>query len=391
MTVNDEPTDDNEPQLPPMPASFRAGSAEPVSRIFRSLGSRPNLRQVQSSPTRDHQHKSSVEIDITPKPLRRQLFPSPGSAKTQINLTASTTTSERRTLLPSFVRRSPRLNKTRDALAGPLEATAIVSVDGEGKENIAPLPALDDGLGDYFNMHDDDFLMPPTTPTPKRRSERILLKTPGKTPSHESSMSMSPSARKDFMKTPKNKTHTAASLLINTIQRNLDPSEMTPFTRSIHDALNQPGSLGFHSTALEFPQTPQAGSSARSKRTYGKNTPRSNNQDLFNFPDLPSLNGSSPSAGANFGVNFSELTTDQINNPFNDAFSTDMAMPSSPPPGFFDFLDVKPNDMEGLWNEMDQQKNSQHTFSEIDDDGVVVAVPKDSITQQRRSPKKHTS
>ena len=72
---------------------------------------------------------------------------------------------------------------------------------------------------------------------------------------------------------------------------------------------------------------------------------------------------------------FSEMTTDQINTDLNEGFSTDMPMPSSPPPNFFNFVNGDEMELGDLWSDIN--------FTGQND------VPSEKIQTPRRSPRKH--
>lgn len=344
--------DDVEPQLPPMPRTFRASSAGPGPKgLQSSFRHRAPTRQIQSSPGQPQGSEVlPIEIDLTPKPVRRQLFPSPDKVQVRSDPCPAIATASSKTLthLPAFVRRSPRLNKTRDAFA--VSARAIeVAVDG--KENVAPAPApptVDDGLADLFEEGPVDVGLPPMTPTPKRRSERLLLKTPSKTPQRQFGGDLSPNAElTPNFRTPKAKSsaHPALTALLGTVHRNV--LDMTPFTRSIHDALTS--DLPLPLDVAEEEKAPSLGSAK-------KTTP--NKALCFDFPDLPSLKDSSPmSEQQMINFSFSELTTDHLNSDCNDPFIANSTMPSSPPPGLFSYLDT---DEHVLWDDMISMEGLPH-------------------------------
>ena len=177
--------------------------------------------------------------------------------------------------LPAFVRRSPRLNKVRNLFAVP---GAVVGVVVDGKENVAPAPEmLDYGLTDLFEEGpaDVELPLPPMTPTPKRRSERILLKTPSKTPQRQFGSQLSPNAEQPpIFRTPKNKQdhHPALTALLGTVPKNV--LEMTPFSRSIHEAMTSDLPMEFN--LIEHDTVMLRGSGGR------KETPRKSNS--FDFP-----------------------------------------------------------------------------------------------------------
>ena len=344
--INGQNDTTDEPELPPIPR--RATSAEPTTETTRSgigagLRDRTDQRTTRSSPPNHHGSVAEpIEVDLTPKPLRRQLFspPNPNSAKSATT-TSSSDSSRPLASLPSFVRRSPRLNKTKEvfSLTGHIEVIA-------NKENVTPGRDLDDGLNDLFDDGDGGIQLPPMTPTPTRRSDRLLLKTPSKTPIRTPGATLSPNVRSSLQKSIR---HPAAAALLGTSKK---VSDMTPFSKHIHQILSDPNTLN-----LRF--SPQGPLTAPLRRTPRKGSPKGVGE--FDFPDLPSLNNSSPmSHNQQIEFNFSELTTEQLQTDLPDVSSSDHPLPSSPPPGFYGFADTHDDGMNGLWSEMDF--GSSHAF-----------------------------
>ncbi|KAI1608077.1 hypothetical protein EDD36DRAFT_104883 [Exophiala viscosa] len=373
MVNNDSTTDDNEPQLPPMPYTFRASSADPGPRGLQArIHQRPPMRQVQSSPGLPKGSEGApVEIDLTPKPIRRQLFPSPDKPQVRSDPGPPTTASKHITHLPAFVRRSPRLNKTRDVFSTQVGAVAITA---DGKENLAPESVVvDDGLADLFDEGPNDVELPPMTPTPKRRSERLLLKTPSKTPQRHFGVDLSPNVDlQPNLRTPRtrNGQHPALAALLGTVHK--DVVDMTPFTRSIHDALTS--DAPFQMNIMDGEKMARHGSSKKS-------TPQK--AITFDFPDLPSLKGSSPLSHDHLvNFNFSELTTDHLNSDFADPFATNTTMPSSPPTDFFNFIDTNATSMSDMWDEM-IDVDGGHSYPEPEASQLTTTAP-----TLRRSPRR---
>ena len=311
----EEAVDNNEPRLPSMPRDMRASSADPPAQgLRRATKAVQQQRLVQSSPTRGGNSEADpIDADLTPKPLRRQLFPSPDKIPSAPGSGQGNGLPRGGGLLPSFVRRSPRLTRTKDVFQIPGVAGAV-AVTADGKENLVPELNIEHSSMSIDDLFDDggiEAMLPPSTPN--RRSERLLSKTPQRGFGADVSSNVQ---RTPTFRTPKPKQaqHLIAAALLGTVVK--DAAEMTPYTLSIQEALN----------GLSTPA--QDGASRRS-------TPRKN--VVFEFPDLPSLKGSSPSSNDPFSINFSELPTD-IQTDLT-MFSTDAAMPSSPP-GFFHFINA---------------------------------------------------
>ncbi|KAL2438721.1 hypothetical protein ABEF95_013318 [Exophiala dermatitidis] len=377
MNNEDLVADDAEPQLPRMPHTFRASSADPGPRgLQTSFRHRAPGRQIQSSPGQAQGSEGvPIEIDLTPKPVRRQLFPSPEKLQVRSDPGPVALTSKSATNLPACVRRSPRLNKTRDAFALPAGAVEVVV---DGKENVAPVAApavIDNDLADLFEEGPAEVELPPMTPTPKRRSERLLLKTPSKTPQRQFGAALSPNHEShSTFRTPKAKSsaHPALAALLGTAHKSV--VEMTPFTRSIHDALT---------SDLPLPMDLPEEEKELLRRSSKKNSP--NKALNFDFPDLPSLKNSSPiSHDQLLNFSFSELTTDPLNSDCPDPFATQGTMPSSPPPGLFNFLDTNEH---ALWDEIIAADANPHDGHSTYPDPDTAAGAKMSHPR-RRSPRK---
>ena len=166
--------------------------------------------------------------------------------------------------------------------------------------------------------------------------------------------------------------HHLMTALLGSVSK--DVGLMTPFTRSIHDAITSDAPMAMN--LLEEEQ-------AHVRCATRKNTP--NKAINFDFPDLPSLKNSSPlSSDQLINFNLSEMTTDQLNSEFNDPFNTNSTLPSSPPAGLFTFLDTENGDMSAMWDEMiDTTGGDQAAYPDPTATGI-----KANSGQPRRSPRK---
>ena len=318
-------------------------------------------RTSQSSPVGNeglHSHGQPVKMDLTPKPLRRQLFPSPINrtpTKSQASPSGKDTITQPLSELPNFCRRSPRLNKSTDVLGNNPRTPE--------KENRVSGSTQDDDLNDLFNDEEDSFLLPPQTPTPTRRSGR--LKTPSKTPSGRNPRTpgahTSPNAHRASheVKTPKKD-------FIMGSNRTLE--EMTPFTRMIHFEL-----IKEHPAKTKTTDEPA---------TRAPENPPAQHSDL-EFPDLPDLEGVSPSSRPFDSMH--DLDLSSFNTDFPDIFQTNIqGSGSSPPNGYYNYLNsdfLDPALTNGQWDEagdMDVQTGSN---------GASLAVQR--TTGLRRSPRKN--
>lgn len=318
-----ENEDEGQPQLPPMPERQIASSPKaykPPSKV-RSHGANSkadgaSTRTVQSSPPQDTgADGQAADGDLTPKPTRRLLFPSPrkdGEVKTLGELSVNRQQGE--------FRRSPRINRQK-IIPG------LAKTPTKEKENCAP--SQGDGLSHLFDEEGEHEPPAPKTPTPTRRSARILLKTPSKTPSAMKAVipaALSPAAQRllHTLRTPKGsecRQRAATALLGN-------GTDATPFTLQLNQLLSD---------------------------AIAKTSPAGPNSELnFDFPDLPSLR-SSPNPGHGNGANFdfsefSNFDPSDLDN-LQELLSTDLPMPSSPPNTFFNMYEDAAGEQAGIWSD----------------------------------------
>lgn len=317
-----------EPDLPAMQG--RAPSAQPtmsgrdpVSAHRPSAG--PETRAFQSSPGHSAESQNHLaEVNLTPKPLRRQLFPSPIHKTPATPKGASTQDKIAKPLseLPNFCRRSPRLTKSSDVLN-----THLTTPERTNDENRASWSVRNDGLDDLFNDDEDGFQLPPQTPTPNRRSDRLLLKTPSrvpsgrnvKTPDSRTSSSNAHRALQQAAKTPK------GDLIMGS---NRSVEEMTPCTRVIHE----------HLVAEAAAKKSAAAAAAAAEEESSTKTPRypATQQSDLNFPDLACMDDMSPMTRQLASLDRTDFFADME---FPDIFHTDVqGTTTSSPNGFYNFL-----------------------------------------------------
>ena len=365
--VDDGMTDANEPELPSMPRQMRARSLDPGMAARASKAALAE-RQVQSSPTRGAEHgMDHPDTDLTPKPVRRQLFPSPNKTQSAPASTHGTAKLQAGGLQPSWVRRSPRLTRTKDVFQVPGLAGAI-ALTIDGKENLMPEIAVADttmSMDEFFDMSMAEEMPPPATP--QRPSERLQSKTPQRAFGIQISGNAS---RSPQLHTPKTKqpVNGLERAFLGTVAKN--PEDLTPLSRGIHDAVH--GDMFHHQMATLTPN--------RLRKTPKKSS--GEKMLMFDFPDLPSLKNSSPSNSDDdllFSVPFSELPTDILQ---TDAslFSTDGAMPSSPPPRY-SAMDFDAQPFED-WGQLQEEHGVKSSYMDFDHNGSddITATP-------RRSPR----
>lgn len=246
-------------------------------------------RAIQSSPARltGAQHTPAIAADLTPKPTRRLLFPSPkqsNTAKVAHTFSSSVTANGRGT-----VSTVPQLSSDKED-------------EQADKENCPPMETMEETLNDLFE-EEPQSLARPTTPIPSGQSPDHTFRTPR----NASGLHRVPPKTGDFF------SSTAKALLHhpNTPKRALARSdaqplgEVTPFTAHLNQL---------------FSDAPSA---------------------HFDFPTLPPLQNT-PGRFDN-GYDFSQFDS-------QDFISTDVPMPSSPP-AWFGVYEDPIDDSGGLFSD----------------------------------------
>ncbi len=279
----DEAKPDTEFRAPlqvPQPNKPRASSLQPSSgtsteKLSNQLGVTTLSREVQSSPPRlAGTILAPIEVgDLTPKPTRRILFPSPKQIKDQRALGETSSNPE---------------NHSEDVHSKG-DHSRQVEYDPSDKENRPPTPNEDPSFDDLFDDNNQPMTRP-ATPTPTNTTNLELFKTPGNpvTPDRY------PPLTGDFFSS-------AAKVLfhpitpvrtLSTPQQTLPMGELTPFTL-VNQILSE------------------------------ANNASPTRVNSFDFAALPSLHNS-PSSHTRHDFDFSNFDP-------QDLLSTDMPIPSSPP------------------------------------------------------------
>ncbi|KAL2002310.1 hypothetical protein VTN02DRAFT_181 [Thermoascus thermophilus] len=258
----------------------RANSVEPrrstdtVENRWQEQDAMQALRRaIQSSPARNLETRNIQvsESNLTPKPVRRTLFPSAHEEGPMKELGES---------LMNSPRRSPRV-ASRGSESGP-----------QDKENQPPQTHDNDNLDDLFECSKFEF-EPPSTPTPKRRTPRLMGERRNSLP-----------------------------FTSPTVERRKDEStKMTP-TRLTAERL----------------QRAQGGSSGLTPRGYKVN------KHFGDVPDLPSVHGDSPRL-SNYEV-IDGMIMDIFDEDAASVAQTDSFYPFEPPkcPASGNWADWVPSD-----------------------------------------------
>ncbi|KAH7132529.1 hypothetical protein B0J11DRAFT_521920 [Dendryphion nanum] len=279
-------------------SSFRAPSETAISQMNGNSAAIALQRAILSSPPGFHGSKNSpieVDPDLTPKPTRRLLFPSPRRNGMVKSL------SEGGSLSPT-VRPT-----TTDVTKSPMKRT-LSDMEDTDKENCPP-PPYTDADDDFAHLFEDcdQPLSPKTTPTKGSLPEN-LMNTP------------TPGSRRRVPLTPKRAVESGVDLLnlFTPSKNNLTPNRNgravtmapeTPFTRRLNALM---------SNCITSPSQP------------------------IDLSDLPSFD---PTTGHAVDSHFCDFVPE-------DFWSSDMPIPSSSPgdgPGFLMYEDPATSTV-GIWS-----------------------------------------
>ncbi|MCJ1401623.1 hypothetical protein MMC11_004839 [Xylographa trunciseda] len=284
-----EPEQDDEPQLPPvnrkraMSAQMASGKQTKSDIAIGNTAVAALQRAIQSSPGRflGTKHVPIEVDDLTPKPTRRVLFPSP-KHQTVVGLGGCDDIPE----VNSSQRGSPATAKT-----------LIATVDTTDKENCPPAEPAQDPFDDLFDEAPKPMSCPPS-PSPSSRLPSHIFKTPTKSPAKHvfTTGDFFSSAAKAFLHAPRTPSRTPNKEALG---------EMTPFTRHLSQMLSDAngGDSPSHFTpskAMDFLSLPPLENSADVSSTPG----RYFRSEDFEFGTMCSEGIGMPSSppGAWFGV-----------------------------------------------------------------------------------------
>lgn len=276
-------------------------------------------RAIQSSPARLVGTQSApIEVEeLTPKPTRRILFPSPGNSDTS---------------KPAGMGRAPAAEGSESGTSIICVKPVPIAADPDDKENCPPPPEDEDDFAfdRLFDEHPESVARP-TTPTP---SGNLHISSMLKTPNNNGTPNRLPPTTGDFF------SSTAKALLQHprtpkrnaTISATLPLGEITPFTAHMNQLFSE-----------------------------ANDSPSAN----FDFPSLPSLRNTPGGSGHDF--NFSNLDS-------QDFFSTDAPMPSSPPVWFGVYEDPVDHEASTLFG--DYQSPNDATSVDLDANSLTSKTPK---------------
>ena len=288
------------PQLPvnrrPRALSVQLSPMKKNSGLSEGSAALALKMAIQSSPARlIGTQNAPIDVEeLTPKPTRRLLFPSPGGSDTT---------------------KSADLGSSPPAKSKPLafDASDRIDFDQDDKENLPPPREYDNSALDNLFEEREDLNPRPTTPTPTGKSE---ISSTFKTPKNSRTPHRLPPTTGDFF------SSTAKALLQpRTPKRSATLSgaqplgEITPFTAHLN---------------LLFSEA--------------NDSPSAN----FDFPSLPSLQNTP--GGTRNEYDFSNLDS-------QDFLSTDAPMPSSPPVWFGVYEDPIEQDTGVLFGDYQVSKD----------------------------------
>ncbi|KAL9102579.1 MAG: hypothetical protein Q9163_002297 [Psora crenata] len=274
-------------------------------------------RAIQSSP---HNFRGSqqapIEVgDLTPRPTRRILFPSPtqsGQAKNRHHSVSGTTS-----LLSK-----PKFDQT---------SLAITHTEGD-KENRPPLD--DDSFQPSLDMDGYEGLARPSTPTPSNLKP-VLFETPIR-----SSQRPPPTTGEFFSSAARAFLHSPSTPKCTPMKYSGPLTELTPFTAHLNQLLSE--------------------ADGGSPGTNGNN---------FGFPTLPSLRNTPNKSG--------DMDFDLTRFDPQDLISTDVPMASSPPAWNFSVYgeSTEPEAQGSLWGEFTLRNSI--ASPQTSDGGVVEGEKED--------------
>ena len=283
----------------PRASSFQAAASRPSSsRLNESSAAAALQRAIQSSPVGLPvvQNIEPAGKDLTPKPTRRILFPSPSPSEP---------------LGPSdhvHEGEKERSNKVLDR--GSHGDDIETGLDHADKEN---RPPDNDGIDGGFTHKCQTPPIRSTTPTPSRRSSGISFKTPNRNSTHEH---VPPTTGAFFSSAARALLRPQATPKQTPTRSNAQPlTETSPFTAQLNQLLSD------------------ANVSPPSR---------------FNIPSLPSLNNTPARVRHDF--DFSQFDP-------QDILNTDVPMPSSPPVWFGVYEDPI-NEATDIWGNYQISGNS---------------------------------
>jgi hypothetical protein len=244
-------------------ASSRQINAEVV------LPAQVDTRAIQSSPIRFRgSQETPIELDLTPKPTRRLLFPSPRQAGVPKNL-ENGESPLRKSTSPDANGQKRRVTPSKAAPGNTDNDVTIFGAVAFEKENIAPLDETDELAYLFESPTEALFRTPQRKSTTKKAPFGIIPKTPTMSTQKRSVLSpnvnavngaqgvvdgcmLSPSSSRYFLRsTPSRleRTPGGRSGQHGTAQ------EMTPFTRHLADMLNDGAAIqeaAFTSPSRQF-------------------------------------------------------------------------------------------------------------------------------------------
>ncbi|KAL9005669.1 MAG: hypothetical protein Q9188_001575 [Gyalolechia gomerana] len=234
--ANDQPSDNQVPQLPavkkPRASSVQNGVSNINGTTLNEFSAAAALqRAIQSSPVRYRgiQHVDSVRQDLTPRPTRRTLFPSPSQREQHKELPGN----------------SPGYGKDN---TGSSDWHRRDANDAADKENLPPQD--DDHEGPIFDE------LPPrsVTPPPTHKSHDMSFKTPNRssTPAlFPTTGDFFSSAAKALLRPQITPKHTPTRL-----DASQPLSEISPFTAQLNSILSDANAASPSGSTFDFPSLP---------------------------------------------------------------------------------------------------------------------------------------
>lgn len=238
----------------------------------RAAAAATTARETQSSPVLNGSQQSPIELDLTPKPTRRLLFPSPRQSGEVKSLDEETSRSEKSgkktgSLSPGFTSGQNNVDVYKFAV---------------DKENMAPPIIEHDDLSHLFEGSPFKTPLPKTpskkTPSSQRRAGDMLLRTPTQ------------SSRRRKALTPNQNAANNADMNPHPNDFLTSPSSARYFLRSTPSRLERtPGGRSAHSRGLNGEPSPFSRHLAQMLNEATDGGVFTSPSRQFDFSDLPTF------------------------------------------------------------------------------------------------------
>jgi hypothetical protein len=238
-----------------------------------SLAAPSDARAVQSSPVRYRgSQETPIELDLTPAPIRRLLFPSPRQAGISKSLEDGSP-SQRKSVSPSELSgQKRRVTPSKAAIGSNDNDLTVFGAIAYGKENIEPIDDTDELAYLFESPSQALFRTPqrksatkksplafnPKTPTQSTQKRGVFspnVNAANGAPGGADGCVLSPSSSRYFLRSTPSRIERTPGGRSQTQGQHTTTQEMTPFTRHLADMLNDAAAIqdaAFTSPSRQF-------------------------------------------------------------------------------------------------------------------------------------------